>query len=34
MAPTPPTILYEYKNKGLMEFAIRKLLILMDAPFA
>jgi len=30
MAPTP-TILHEYQNKGVTEFAIRKLLILKDA---
>jgi len=29
--PLPPTILYEYQNKGLTEFAIRKSLILKGA---
>ena len=29
--PLPPTVLYEYQNKGLTEFAIRKSLILKGA---
>jgi hypothetical protein len=33
-APHPPTILYEYQNKGLTEFAIRKSLILKGAILA